>query len=315
MKKVMLKNKFLLALTFLTVIVASCSKDDDGNDNVPNTISNIVVNDDDLSTLEAAVVKAGLVETLNGPGPFTLFAPTNEGFENAGITSDVLSGLSADAVKNILLYHVIPAAIPAASVPAGPNAKVIAANGDSVFVTSNSNGVFINGVKVETADIAATNGIIHKIGNVLMPAVGNIVEAAQADTSLSYLVAAVLRASTGSIDIAGILSGSNILTVFAPTNNAFRSAGFATIDQINAADPDALAGILAYHVLNGRTFSSDLTDGATAPTLAGGATVTIGVSGGVTVKGNSNTDASDVLKANIVATNGVIHVIDQVLLP
>ena len=315
MKRQLLKNKFLLAFNFLDVIEISCNKDDDDDNNTPNTISNIVANDGDLSTLEAAVIKGGLVETLNGPGPFTLFAPTNEGFENAGITSDVLSGLSADAVEDILLYHVIPASIPAANVPAGPNAKVVTAGGDSVFVTSNSNGVFINGVKVTDADINATNGIIHKMDYVLLPAVGNIVAAAQADTALSFLVAAVLRASTGSVDIAGILSGSTILTVFAPTNNAFRAAGFTTIDQINAADPDALAGILAYHVLNGRIFSSDLTDGAPAPTLAT-ETVTLGVSNdGVTVKGNSNSTASNVAKANIVATNGVIHVIDQVLLP
>lgn len=315
MKKLMVKNKLLPAFIFLTVMVVSCSKDDDDNNNPPNTISNIIANDDDLSTLNAALVKAGLVETLNSAGPFTLFAPTNEGFENAGITPDVLSGLSDDAVENILLYHVIPGTIPAASVPAGPNAKIITASGDSVFVTNNSSGVFINGVKVEEADIIATNGIIHTINNVLIPPAGNIVASAQADTALSFLVAAVVHASTGSIDVAGILSGSDILTVFAPTNNAFRAAGFANIDQINATDPDVLAGILAYHVLNGRIFSSDLTDGVTPATLAT-ETVTIGVSDGdVTVKGNSNTTASNVLKANIAATNGVMHIIDQVLLP
>lgn len=314
MKK-LLANKFLLAFTFLTVIVSSCSKNDDTPPPVPNTISNVVATDADLSTLNSAVIKGGLVETLNGPGPFTLFAPTNEGFENAGITSDVLSGLSADAVNNLLLYHVIPSQILAADVPAGPNAKVVTASGDSVFVTNNTNGVFINGVKVVTADIAATNGVVHKIDNVLMPAVGNIVASAQADTSLSFLVAAVVHASTGNTDIVGILSGSDILTVFAPSNNAFRAAGFASIDQINATDPNTLAGILAYHVLNGRIFSSDLTDGAMPNTLAN-KTLTIGVSdAAVTVKGNSNTAASTVIKANVVATNGVIHVIDQVLLP
>jgi len=315
MKSLISKAALFSCLLAVTAIV-SCSKDDDdGNNPSSNTISDVVAADADLSTLESALVKANLTATLSSTGPFTLFAPTNEGFTNAGITADVLNSISTTDLSNILLYHVIPSAIPAAGVPAGPNAKVIAANGDSVFVTSNANGVFINGIQVIQADISASNGIIHKTGNVLIPAVGNIVETAQADTSFTYLVAAVLRASTGSSDIAGILSGSDILTVFAPTNNAFRAAGFPTIDAINAADPDALAGILTYHVIAGRIFSSDLTN-ASMPATLGGATVTIGVStSGATVKGTANATPSNITKANIVATNGVIHVIDQVLLP
>jgi uncharacterized surface protein with fasciclin (FAS1) repeats len=315
MQKLISKAGLFFCLLAVTAVV-SCSKDDDNNKPPSNTISDVVAADADLSTLESALIKANLTATLSGTGPFTLFAPTNEGFTNAGITSDVLNSISTTDLSNLLLYHVIPSLIPAAGVPAGPNAKVIAANGDSVFVTSNANGVFINGVKVIQADITASNGIIHKTGNVLMPAIGNIVETAQADTSFSYLVAAVLRASTGSVDIAGILSGNDILTVFAPTNNAFRALGFPTIDAINAANPDVLAGILAYHVIEGRIFSSDLSNGIMPATLAGGATVTIGVSAsGASVKGTSNTTASNITKANIVATNGVIHVIDQVLLP
>jgi uncharacterized surface protein with fasciclin (FAS1) repeats len=315
MKRIIVKNKFLVAFAFLAIVISSCSKDDDNNNNTPNTIANIVATDADLTTLQAAVVKGNLTATLSGTEPYTLFAPTNTGFENAGITSADLDALSSADVSKLLSYHLIPSTILAAQVPVGPNAKVITQSGDSVFVTNNSNGVFINGVKVVKADIVATNGVVHKIDNVLKPAVGNIVAAAQADTSLSFLVAAIVHASTGDIDVAGLLSGGTILTVFAPDNNAFRAAGFASIDQINAADPNALAGILAYHVVNGRIFSSDLTDGQMPATLAG-ATVTIGVSSGsVTVKGINNSTAANVAKANIVATNGVIHVIDQVLLP
>src|SRR5205085_170457 len=115
-------------------------------------------------------------------------------------------------------------------VPAGPNAKVVTAGGDSVFVTRNASGVYINGVKVVTPDIAASNGVIHVIEKVLMPPAGNLVQVASADTTFSYLVAAVVRASTGTTNVAAALSANSILTVFAPTNNAFRKAGFATID-------------------------------------------------------------------------------------
>jgi len=150
---------------------------------------------------------------------------------------------------------------------------------------------------------------------VLLPPAGNIVEIASADTSFSFLVAAVVKASTGSTNVAAILSGSSILTVFAPTNNAFRAAGFPTIDAVKAANANTLAAILTYHVIPGRIFSSDLTNGA-QPTTANGGKVTIGLSGGsATVKGNANGSVSNIIGANIMARNGVIHVIDQVLLP
>ncbi|MEP6465605.1 MAG: fasciclin domain-containing protein [Parafilimonas sp.] len=316
MKKFILKPAIFVTICLSGFLLfSSCNK----NDNNPappasGTITDVVSADADLSLLKTGVVKADLATTLSGPGPFTLFAPTDEAFAAAGITSDVINSLPTDDLSNLLLYHVIDSKILAADVPAGPNAKVITASGDSVFVTNNANGVFVNGAQVTQADIMATNGVVHKINAVLMPAVGNLVVSAQADTSLTYLVAAVLRASTGSTDVASVLSGSNILTLFAPTNNAFRAAGFATIDDINASDPDVLAGILTYHVVSGRIFSSDLTNGEQATTLNGGS-ITISTSASVTVKGNSNTSAANVVKANTVATNGVIHKIDQVLLP
>ena len=280
----------------------------------PGSIAAIVSSDPDLTLLKSAVVKAGLAATLDGPGPFTVFAPTDAAFAASGIDASVINSLTGPQLSPILLYHAIPAKILAADVPAGPNAKVTTAGGDSVFVTKNANGVFINGIDVTKADIAASNGVIHEISHVLMPPAGNIVQVASGDTSFSLLVAAVVRASTGATNVAALLSSGGIFTVFAPTNNAFRAIGLPTADAINALDPDALTAILAYHVLGGRIFSSDLTNGATPATLAG-PTVTIGLGGGgASVKGNANSTPSNITAANIMATNGVIHVIDQVLL-
>lgn len=278
------------------------------------TITTIVSNNTNFSLLKTAVVKAGLATTLNGTGPFTVFAPSDTAFAGSGITASVINSLTADQLKTILLYHTIPANIPAANVPAGPNAKVITASGDSVFVTKNANGVFVNGIPVTQADIMASNGVIHALARVLIPPVGNIVQVAQSDTSFSYLVAAVLRASQGAVNVASVLSGPGPFTVFAPTNAAFRAAGFATVNDINNADPATLTSILTYHVIAGRIFSSDLTQGAQPTTLNTGK-LTISLTGGATVKGNSNTVASNIIATNIMATNGVVHVIDRVLLP
>ncbi|HVT86269.1 MAG TPA: fasciclin domain-containing protein [Chitinophagaceae bacterium] len=307
-----------LAILGIAVTFSSCKKDDSMSSNsaASQTIGVQVASNSSFSLLKSAAVKAGLVTVLEGTGPFTVFAPTDGAFQASGIDAAQINTLTADQLKAILLYHTLSAKIASSDVPAGPNAKVITAGGDSVFVTKNAKGVFVNGINVVNADLPASNGVIHTISRVLLPPSGNLVQVASSDTTFSFLVAAVVRASQGSTDVTSLLSNGGIFTVFAPTNNAFRAAGFADIAAINAADPDVLAGILAYHVIPGRIFSSDLTNGATPATANAGKTVTISLSGDTpSVKGQSNTAASNIIATNIMATNGVIHVIDRVLLP
>ncbi|MBS1598342.1 MAG: fasciclin domain-containing protein [Bacteroidetes bacterium] len=307
-------GKAWLTAVAIILFIAACKKSNDNNSSQSSTIADIVSTNSSFSTLNAAVIKAGLGTTLSGSGPFTVFAPDNDAFNASGISTTIIGTLPDTVIKKILLYHTLTAKVPAASVPARPNAGVATAAGDSIYVTNNSSGVFVNGIKVKQADVNASNGIVHVLNAVLIPPVGNIVQTAQADTTFSYLVAAVVRASAGATDVASVLSGKGPFTVFAPTNNAFRAAGFATINAINNADPDVLASILVYHVIAGRIFSSDLSEGAQPTTLSGGK-VTISLAGGPSVKGNNNTQPSKIAPANIVATNGVIHVIDSVLLP
>ncbi|HVU94869.1 MAG TPA: fasciclin domain-containing protein [Puia sp.] len=302
----------IAATLFLTQ--TACKKNHDNPTPSPATITQTVTTDTSFSLLAGGLGSAGLTTTLSGPGPFTVFAPNNAAFAASGLTASALASIPAATLKTILLYHVLPSKVPAAQVPSGPNAKVVTASGDSVFVTNNTNGVFVNGIKVVKADVAASNGVIHVLAKVLIPPAGNLVQTAQADTNFSYLVAAVTRASQGSTNVAAILSGGGIFTVFAPTNAAFRAAGFATINDINAADPATLTKILTYHVIPGRAFSSDLTDGAKVMT-ANGESLTISLSAGAKVKGMTNSTASNIIATNIMATNGVVHVIDQVLLP
>lgn len=294
---------------FATLLIISFSACKDKNDPVDNTIAGIVTTNSEFSTLKAAVTKADLGVTLSSTGSFTVFAPNNAAFANSGITGTVLNSLSAAQVKDILLYHTIPSKIMSSEVPAGPNAAVTAANGKTLYVTKNANGVFVNGIKVITADIAASNGVVHAIEKVLMPASGTVVAIAAGDTTFSYLVAAVTKANLGAT-----LSGAGPFTVFAPTNNAFRAAGFPTIASIQSADAATLTNILTYHVIAARVFSSDLVNGA-MPTTVNGGKVTIGLTSGATVKGNSNAFPSNILATNILVTNGVVHVIDRVLLP
>jgi uncharacterized surface protein with fasciclin (FAS1) repeats len=318
-----LRSNWLLAISLgatLTIASSSCSKDTPPP--ASNKITDKVVADPSFSLLEKAVVKAGLASTLSGTGPFTVFAPNDAAFNASGITSAVIDGLSADQLKKILLYHTLGSKIMATGVPAGPNAKVTTVNvppvaADSIFVTNNASGVFVNGIKVTTADVAADNGVIHVMGRVLLPPAGNIVATAQAngggDNGLDSLVTAVVRADAAAPGLITLLN-SNILTVFAPTNKAFRDLLSAlNLSKIADIPIATLQAVLGYHVRAGRAFSSDLVAGPLAM-FAGGNT-TVALSSIATIKGNGNTTPSTIIGTNVMATNGVVHVIDRVLLP
>ncbi len=298
----------------IALIFSSCKKDKvevTGD----KTITEIVAGDSDFSLLKTALTQAGLTDVLAGAGPFTVFAPNNEAFVAAGLDTEAkINALPVETLKKILLYHVLGQRVPSSAIAAASNTPVKTAADLDVFVTKNNAGVFVNGAAVIDADMMATNGVIHVINTVLMPPSGNIVELAQGNPNFTLLVAAVLRASQGSTNVAQVLSGAGPFTVFAPTNQAFMNAGFPDVAAIQAAEPAALTSILTYHVVEGRVFSSDLTEGA-KPATVNGATLSIMLNGGAKVKGNKNAAAASISPANLVATNGVVHVIDQVLLP
>lgn len=317
-KKIFMKSAMLIGASTL-IFLTSCNKDDDAPA-ATNTITDIVVAGSGFTTLESAVLKANLQATLSGAGPFTVFAPDDAAFNASGITTAAINSLTTAQVQNILLYHTIGSKILAADVPAGPNAKVITASGDSVFVTKNSTGVYVNGIKVITADVAADNGVIHTIGKVLIPAAGNIVETA-VNSGLDSLVKAVTRATTapGGDPALATTLGSAKLTVFAPTNAAFTqllsALSLTKIDDIPVA---TLLAVLRYHVVAGRAFSSDLSNTTLAMLAGGNTTINLsnGTGGGPTITGNGNGgNKSNIIATNIVCRNGVVHLIDRVLIP
>ena len=306
----------------LMLVLTSCDKDDD-DDTPPasSTITDLVVADANFSLLEAAVVKANLATTLSGTGPFTVFAPDDAAFAASGLNAAAVNGLSQADASSIILYHALGAEIRSTQVPAGPNAKVTTASGDSVYVTRNSNGVFVNGVPVTTADIDADNGVIHKINRVLMPpGTKTIVDVAVA-SGLDSLVKAVLRADSEAGGAPGLAAtlGSATLTVFAPSNQAFTNLLSAlSLTDINQIPIGTLVAVLQYHVVAGRAFSSDLSNTNLAMLAGGNTTINLtnGTNGGPTIRGNGNGGtASNIVATNIMARNGVVHLIDRVLLP
>lgn len=304
----------VLLLLTATLGFTACQKDK-APPKPAQTITQIVVERPDFSLLRAAVVRAGLAETLNGAGPFTVFAPTNEAFVAAGFSNEAaINALPVETLRTILLYHVLGQRVAAAAIPEGANTAVATLAEADFYVTKSGNSVSVNGARMVQADVLASNGIIHAVDKVILPPSGNVVATLVGDDNFSLLVAAVLHASTGTTNVAEVLSGNGPFTVFAPTNAAFTAAGLGTETAIQAIPPDDLLEILTYHVVSGRIFSTNLSNGATPETI-NGATVTIGIGDDVTITGVSNTSAAKVTQADWTTTNGVIHVIDQVLLP
>ena len=331
--KANIKNIFFAAAIggFITVTATSCKKDDPAPAPTPNVVG-VAQADTNFSILVSAVVKTGLTDALSNTANLTVFAPLNNAFRSIGYTSASIDALSNAAdiakLKSVLQYHVLAEKIPASAITSA-NIEKTTLQGSKLYATGNASGpftgVYINGVKVQIADVAASNGVIHAIGKVLIPPAGTLLQTAVAlggDTSpagFSLLVAAVLRADESTATqtagvVTGALSGAGPLTVFAPTNQAFIDAGFATTAAINAADPAVLRNIILYHVVGARVFSSNLT-AANVGTVQG-TNVTIALpASGPTVKGTANTAPANVILADVIATNGVIHAINKVLLP
>ncbi|MCE7073765.1 fasciclin domain-containing protein [Dyadobacter sp. CY327] len=306
--------KTCLFAAMLAFTLSSCNDDDDdptadpGAGNIPAVASA----DPQFSTLVAALTKAELVTTLQGAGPFTVFAPNNAAFTAAGITS--LDPLTKDALTPILTSHVVSGTVKAADVKSG-TVETVNTNND-IYLSKNADGVFINGkIKVIATDVAASNGVIHVIDNVIVPPTRSLVEIAQADTSFTELVSLVLAADPAVAT--ALTSAVNGLTVFAPNNAAFRELYKTTpkATLLAPANRALLTSVLLYHVVPGRVFSTDLPNvSGPVATANTGKSVTFDLAGGAKVV-STTSGASDITAANILATNGVVHVIDKVLMP
>ena len=305
----------------------------------PNIVE-LAMDTDFLSLLVGALVQAdaGLVDLLQTDGPFTVFAPTDTAFaallDALGDDYNSLADFDTPEEKallaQILKYHVV-AGTAAYSTDLSNGQMIETAQGESVTVNLTA-GVFIQDktdvdASVAPADIAASNGVVHVIDKVLlpqealdalMPPTPNIVELAMDTDFLSLLVGALVQADAGLVDL---LQTDGPFTVFAPTDTAFAALLDALGDDYNSlADFDTpeekalLAQILKYHVVAGTAaYSTDLSNGQMIET-AQGESVTVNLTAGVFIQDKTDVDAS-VAPADIAASNGVVHVIDKVLLP
>ena len=258
-----------------------------------------------FKTLAAALTAADLIDTLKGPGPFTVFAPTDAAFAKLpkGTVENLLKPENRDALVAVLTYHVVPGTVKAADVVKLKSATTV--NGQRVDIAVDEGTVRLDGATVVQTDILATNGVIHVIDTVILPETDTIPAVAASAGSFGTLLTAVAAA-----DLVETLSGPGPFTVFAPTDAAFAKLGpNAIADLLKPENKARLASILTYHVVPGRVYADQVVGMTSAKTVEGGS-VAIKVVGGKVMIDNATVVATDVE-----AANGVIHIIDTVIIP
>lgn len=258
-----------------------------------------------FNTLAAALKAAGLIDALKGEGPFTVFAPTDAAFAKlpAGTVESLLKPENKDQLIAILTYHVVPANVMAKDVVKLTTATTL--NGQRADIEVRNGKVFVDGAQVTKTDIAASNGTIHVIDSVILPETNNIVETAQSAGTFNTLIAAAKAAG-----LADFLMSEGPITVFAPTDEAFAKLPAGTVESLlKPENKQKLIDILKYHVVSGRVYADQALKAGAADTVLG-KDIHITSSYGAAKVNNAKLVATD-----IEASNGVVHVIDAVLLP
>jgi uncharacterized surface protein with fasciclin (FAS1) repeats len=312
-----IRNLALIAL--FSILTISCDNDSD-NVVVDNTITGKASATANLSILVQALVKAELATTLQGSGPFTVFAPTNEAFATFLATTPyaTINDVPKEALTQILLNHVVTGAVKSTDLTTGyiktlAKGTASTTNTLSMYVNTSS-GVKLNGIAtVTSADIMASNGVIHIVDKVIdLP---TIVTHAAANSNFSTLVSVLNR--SGQPNFITALSATGPFTVFAPTNAAFTAlntelapGGIAGVSAAN------LTKVLQYHVVSpANVLAASLTEGqVVTPILTPAQTFTIQLTGGAKIK-DANNRISNIIITDVQCSNGVIHAIDKVLLP
>jgi len=301
--------KKIVVIVFVSLIFSVHSKASSATQDIVDT----AIAAGSFNSLATALTSAGLVETLKGAGPFTVFAPTDEAF--AALPTETVDALLADpeALANVLTYHVLSGKVLAADVIAGGNTSVTMVNGSNAQIKVSDSGVMIDDANVIQTDVIASNGVIHVIDKVIVPETpvvqasssNTIVDIAAATPQLSTLVTALSAA--GLVDT---LKGDGPFTVFAPTDNAFAALPDGTLESL-LANTSELSKVLTHHVVAGNVKASDLINNmvGSAETVNGSSLYYAATSVKVKVA------EALVSSADIGASNGIIHIIDTVMIP
>jgi transforming growth factor-beta-induced protein len=286
-----------LSLFFLSLI--SMSSCDTAKKDIVATAS------EQTKTLTAAIKAAGLVETLQGTGPFTVFAPTDAAFSEIQADVDMLlKPENKEQLIKVLKCHVVSGKLLSKDLKDGLTLTTL--DGEKLNVTLMNDGRFMVGdVHITTPDVMTSNGIIHIVDKVILPKIARKLNI----TTIASANAKTLSAAIGAAGLTATLEGDGPFTVFAPTDSAFSTIQKDVTTLLKPENKEKLAKVLTYHVVSGKLVAADLKDGQELTTVEG-QKLKVSIKNGVVMVGNARVIATDVD-----ASNGVVHVIDKVLMP
>jgi len=293
-----------VAALFLSLLVAGSVAAAGEQSSPEKDIVDTAVAAGSFKTLVAAVQAAGLVDALKGEGPLTVFAPTDEAFAKfpPGTVASLLRPENKDTLIGILIYHVAPGRLPAAELTKLDRIETL--NGQRPAVQIEGESVMIDGATVIAADIKASNGVIHVIDKVILPNRNDIVATVVRAGSFETLAAALRAAG-----LVSTLQEQGPFTVFAPNDEAFAKLPEGTVENLlKPENKDKLTAILTRHVVSGLMYSADVRPGQVETLQSSSIRVSKG-------GGDLLVDDVRVIATDIAATNGVIHVVDSVILP
>jgi uncharacterized surface protein with fasciclin (FAS1) repeats len=302
----------ILFTLFLSASFLSCTDEEELR---PETITDAIQNDSRFTILRSVLMQGGMSDALR-TGSFTFFAPNDDAFRKMSITdAGQVNTMTRDSLRSVLQYLILDGLHPASAFEFGNKKPLQTLGGNNLFVTRDETKFLVNMANVVQTDIQTDNGIIHVIDHVPSTSPLTIAQWIGANPSFSFLSALATRAAAENPALAvELLNENSSFTFFAPTNEAFIASGFTSIQDINEADPLGLISLLTQHILRNAYFSTELKTGAIG--TIGNQQLLLAVNGKITVAGGQNSGTlPTITRSDILTKNGVIHVLDQVLLP
>lgn len=319
--------KTLAVAGFTMIMAMGCSKDDEVIATNSNRIGQVLADNFNLTVMNAVMNRSNIAATLNAAGPYTLFAPSDEAFQKAGYSSALsVMGASQPLIARIGAYHMLEGKYDLNKMPFLFNQE-ISSLGGKLYVTrwvkDGDTILTINGSRLLSAGIQASNGYVQVIDRMLEPYLHeNITAAMAAENQLTLFFQAVQRAG-----LTELLQGAGPYTVYAPNNAAMITRGYTTLEAIDAADVNEIKALVRYHIVADRRFVNDyiLSTGKSARSSQGmldnnAVAITLtpdpqqpGAYNGITLMGTGNTSVTKLVRQDIITGNGVLHITDQVL--
>ncbi len=306
--------KYLLVCLSL-LLVTSCNKTSSPVINAQTaTLGSLLATGANTTIFNSAVVKAGLDSVFSGPAIFTLMVPNDMTCIQSGFSQAVINAFTADEARSWVLYQTYAGtALNFESFIGKTEVKLIMANGDSTFVSGDSNRTYVNGYQFLNSEATATNGVMLTLQNVLLPPTQNLSQMVSSDTSLTFFNQAIQLSTPVPDTLSILLTSGGPFTVIAPNNDAFRNVGYNTPSDLNAVSPDSLRSLVLLSLIPQRLFGYDVDDSSMFQTLADSTLIfyITGIQTTVQVVGSDTT--ANVLTVSPMARNGVLFKIDGLL--